>query len=620
MIKPYKICILGYMKLGEMARKVIETISFQDTIVEEKDCSFETLPQTVDQAMAEGCEVFIAGSANAAEFRNRSNGHLVEIRVDLADYLLSIKKAMAIGARSIAVAVYRYSNAPDIELLRRLSPCPVELIRYEDSAELYELLSASSCDTVIGASFSYEAAESLGKKGVLIYESEYTIRSSIEQARRLAAELRATAREREIMNAILRYSPAGILVTDEQGRITVINSAAKKLIASQGENLRGKPLENVVPEISSALFPKGQTRQERRLLMDGAMIRCTRTALCSGEEAIGSLYTLQADNTRRRRETCAEEPLRRPQGRWEDAICNSSTMKEFIAQALPLSALEHSLMICGEVGTGKRFVSQCIHNASPRAAHPYVLLNCSSVAPQEAARILFGSEDLGATRPGVLEQAGNGTLVLLDLARAPIPVCSCLLQALVERRFFRVGGSTSVPFLARVITLIESEERTDIPEALWQRLNIFTLTLPPLRERKEDILPLFRLFLLQENIQRFRGGSELQELLEFYSWPGNLVALSAVSKRYAQYLSRAVRSNAGTRRLMLQQAIGEEELLRDLCYKYPALNHIEDNPTELVLEGLAEAKRILRYNNTMLAERFRLSRTTLWRMQKRQVD
>ena len=135
-----------------------------------------------------------------------------------------------------------------------------------------------------------------------------------------------------------------------------------------------------------------------------------------------------------------------------------------------------------------------------------------------------------------------------------------------------------MPFLARVITLIESEERTDIPEALWQRLNIFTLTLPPLRERKEDILPLFRLFLLQENIQRFRGGSELQELLEFYSWPGNLVALSAVSKRYAQYLSRAVRSNAGTRRLMLQQAIGEEELLRDLCYKYPALNHIEDNP------------------------------------------
>ena len=177
-----------------------------------------------------------------------------------------------------------------------------------------------------------------------------------------------------------------------------------------------------------------------------------------------------------------------------------------------------------------------------------------------------------------------------------------------------------MPFLARVITLIESEERTDIPEALWQRLNIFTLTLPPLRERKEDILPLFRLFLLQENIQRFRSGSELQELLEFYSWPGNLVALSAVSKRYAQYLSRAVRSNAGTRRLMLQQAIGEEELLRDLCRKYPALNHIEDNPTELVLEGLAEAKRILRYNNTMLAERFRLSRTTLWRMQKRQVD
>lgn len=618
MARPYKICFLGYMKLGQMARQVIETLSFEDTVVVEKECNFDTLPQAVEEGLAEGCEVFIAGSANAAEFRNRSYGHLIEIRVALADYLLSIRKAVEIGGRYIAIATYRYSPDPDMELLRKLAPCPVELIRYEDSAELYASLRTSDCDTVIGASFSNEVAESLGKKGVLIYESEYTIRASIEQARRLAAELRAAAREREITSAILRYSPAGILVTDEQGRITVISSSARKLIAPQEGNLRGKPLESVVPELSPALFPKDQPRQERRLLLGGAMLRCVRTALYSGEEPIGSLFTLQADNTRRRREAREEEFLLRPHGRWEDVIGRSAAMQEFIGQARPLSALEHPLMICGEAGTGKRFIAQCIHNASPRAEQPYLLLNAASVAPQEAARILFGSEDMGAVRPGLLEQAGGGTIVLSDLAQAPGPVSSCLLQALTERSFLRVGGGTAVPFRARMITLAAAEDRAVISEALWQRLGVFTLTLPPLRERKEDILPLFRLFLLQENIQRFRGGSELSELLEFYSWPGNLASLSAVSKRYALYLSRVVRSTARARRLMLQQAIGEEELLRDLRNRYPALNDVEGSPAEQVLEGLAEVKRILNYNNTMVAERFHLSRTTLWRMQKRQ--
>lgn len=614
---PYKICFLGYMKLGEMARRVIETLDYEDTVVIEKECSFDTLPQAVDQGLAEGCEVFIAGSANAAEFRNRSYGHLVEIRVDLADYLLSIKKAVDIGGKNIAFAVYRYSNPPDMELLSRLAPCPVELIRYEDSAELYSLLQQSACDTVIGASFSYEAAESLGKKGVLIYESEYTIRASIEQARRLAAELRAVARERNITGAILRNSPSGIIVTDEQGKISVINSTARSMIAPKESNLQGKPLESVIPALSPMLSHGNQMRQERRLVVGGAMLRCVKTELRSGDDPIGMLFTLQADNTRRKRESAEEEALLRPRGRWEDIIGRSPAMQELISEAKPLSLSEHPLIICGETGTGKRFVAQCIHNASSRAEKPYLALNAASVASQDAARMLFGVEDPGGIRPGLLEQAGSGTLVLSDLAKAPDAVRSCLLQALTERSFLRVGGSAPVLFQARVITLALREDRAQIPEALWQRLSVFTLTLPPLRERKEDILPFFRFFLQQEDIHRIRGSGELTDLLESYSWPGNLATLSAVSKRYAFYLHQAVSSTAAARQLMLRHAIGEEELLRDICERYPALTDIPGADPEKVLEGLAEVKRLMNYNNSTIAERFHLSRTTLWRMQKR---
>lgn len=617
MPRPYKICFLGYMKLGDMARQVIAKLQYEDTVVIEKECSFDTLPQAVDQGLAEGCEVFIAGSANAAEFRNRSYDHLVEIRVDLADYLLSIHKAAEIGAERIAIAVYRYSPSPDAELLRRLSPCPVELIRYEDSAELYGLLRRSACDTVIGASFAYEAAESLGKKGVLIYESEYTINASIEQARRLAAELRAAAREREITNAIIRNSPAGIIVTDEQGRILVFSAAARRLTAPREGGLRGRLLERVIPELPAA-FQRERDQQERRLLIDGAMIRCVRTELRRGDEPIGTLYTLLADNARRRKEPAEESVLPQPTGSLADMIASSKAMEDFLGELRPLAALEHPLMIRSEAGTGKRFVAQCVHNASPRAGQPYLPLNAAAIAPQDAARVLFGTEDAAGARPGLLEQAGGGTLVLTDLARSPDPVKACLLQALTERSFFRVGGLRPVPFRARCLTLAEEGEREGLPEALWQRLSVFTLTIPPLRERREDVLPLFRRFLLQESGLRLRGG-ELAELLESYSWPGNLTALAAVSKRYALFLSQAVRPAANARRLLLIRAIGEEELLRDLCEQYPALRHASDSPPEEVLEGLAAVKRLLNYNNSMIAEKFGLSRTTLWRM-RRQLE
>ncbi|MBQ6215141.1 MAG: sigma 54-interacting transcriptional regulator [Oscillospiraceae bacterium] len=618
--KPYKICFLVYMKLGEMVRKVISDFHYEDTEVIEIECNFINLPQAVEKGLAEGCEVFVAGSANAAEFRNRAYRHLIEIRIDIADYLLSIRKAIDIGGKSIAIATYHYSPTPDLDLLRKLSPCPIELIRYEDSAELYSLLKESSCDTVIGASFSYEAAESLGKKGVLIYESEYTIRSSIEQARRLAAELRVAAREREITNTILQNSPAGIIVTDEKGVITVFSNAAKKMIPSLEDNPRGRMLDSIIPALSAASFPKNQFQQERRILLNGAMLRCVRSILMRGEEPIGTLYTLFPDNTRRKKDNAGEPALHRPKGRWEDAIGESEAMKEFLKKIRPLSNSDYPLMIFGEPGTGKRFIAQCVHNGSSRAEKPYILLNMATVPASEAARILFGSEDAGGVRTGVFEQAAQGTIVLVGVSQAFAPVTACLLHVLTEHCYYRVGGNTPVPFMARVITLTSFEEQKNIPDELLARLSVFSVSLPPLQERKDDILLFFRFFLLQENIRGQRITEEMEEILKTYSWPENLVTLSAVSKRYAHNLSQTVKPTASIRRLMLIQAIGEDELLNDLQKRYPALSDIFNSPLEETIEGLKAVKRLLRYNNKMIEERFSISRSTIWRMQKKMEE
>ena len=124
---PYKICFLGYQKLSEMARKVIDSLHFQDTEVILLDSNYDTLPFVVSDALAQGCEVFIAGSSNAAEFKRRSYGHLVEIHVRTVDFLSAISRALQIGSRP-AIVRYRYSAPIHMELLEQFSGCPVRVI------------------------------------------------------------------------------------------------------------------------------------------------------------------------------------------------------------------------------------------------------------------------------------------------------------------------------------------------------------------------------------------------------------------------------------------------------------------------------------------------------------
>ncbi|MEI3330171.1 MAG: PrpR N-terminal domain-containing protein [Oscillospiraceae bacterium] len=252
----YKICFLGYKKLGELAHQVIEHLNYSDTTIILKECSIETLVQAVNEAISEGCQVFVAGSANAEEFKRRFYEHLIELHIDMSDYLYCLQRAKELGAKKIAVTVHRKSRKVDFDVLQSLTKIPIHTIYYQSETELEYNLSHTDCDCVIGAALANENAERLGLKGILIYEGEYTIRSSIDQARNLAAELQSASRKESITNAIIRNVPAGIIITDENGRITTFNKQAKKLTGFQEQKLRGQFLSDVIPSLSYAAFYK----------------------------------------------------------------------------------------------------------------------------------------------------------------------------------------------------------------------------------------------------------------------------------------------------------------------------------------------------------------------------
>jgi DNA-binding NtrC family response regulator len=179
------------------------------------------------------------------------------------------------------------------------------------------------------------------------------------------------------------------------------------------------------------------------------------------------------------------------------------------------------ILILGESGTGKDFLAESIHAAGPRRAEPFVHIECAGLSADLFESELFGHErgtftDAHARKIGKLEAARRGTVYFDEISALAPPLQAKLLRAIEERRFARLGGTT-VPFEARVLSSTSADPRTALRRDLFYRINVVTLTLPPLRERPEDVLPLAKQFL-----GRKRFTDDARKLLASYAWPGNI--------------------------------------------------------------------------------------------------
>lgn len=206
-----------------------------------------------------------------------------------------------------------------------------------------------------------------------------------------------------------------------------------------------------------------------------------------------------------------------------------------------------SVIIFGETGSGKEAVARSIHDKSKRSGKPFVALDCGALPKDLAGSELFGHEKGAFTgalsaKTGQFEMAEGGTLFLDEVANLPYDIQTLLLRVVQERKMKKIGGTTEISLDVRILVasnenLSEAARKGKFREDLYHRFNEFSIHLSPLRERKEDILPLANYFLkdvnneLQKNIFGFE--KEVIDAFLRYSWPGNIRELKNVVKRAA---------------------------------------------------------------------------------------
>ncbi len=210
-------------------------------------------------------------------------------------------------------------------------------------------------------------------------------------------------------------------------------------------------------------------------------------------------------------------------------VAASQKMKHVVEQARKLATLTAPLLITGDTGTGKDLLAHACHLASPRAAKPYLALNCASIPEESVESELFGHAPEG--KKGFFEQANGGSVLLDEIGEMSPRMQVKLLRFLNDGTFRRVGEDHEVHVDVRVIcatqrNLVELVQKGLFREDLYYRLNVLTLNLPPLRERPQDIMPLTELFVArfadEQGVPRPKLSQDLPPLLNRYSWPGNV--------------------------------------------------------------------------------------------------
>ncbi len=441
----------------------------------------------------------------------------------------------------------------------------------------------------------------------------FSVIRDISERKRMEEALRQSEQQ---LRALFEFSPDAIIASDQEGQITQANARVESFFGYTRAELLGQSIDVLVPE----RFRRSH-RAHRKDYSDQARVRPMGNGLelygrrKDGSEfpadiMLGPVETAEGrmvlsvirDLTEKRE---AEEALRRSEqakqyleeelnteSRFEDIIGESVGLKRVLKHVETVAATDVTVLVLGETGTGKELIARAIHQLSSRNERTLVKLNCAAIPAGLLESELFGHEKGAFTgaisrKIGRLELANEGTLFLDEIGDLPLELQPKILRALQEKEFERLGSTQTIPVNVRLVAttnrnlakmVADKEFRSD----LYYRLKVFPITIPPLRERREDISLLVRYFVdkfarrMDRRIETIPD--DVMRALTRWEWPGNIRELE-------NFIERAVLLSKGP---ALRVPLGELEVLEESSPEGDST--LEATEREHILRVLREAK------------------------------
>ena len=372
----------------------------------------------------------------------------------------------------------------------------------------------------------------------------------------IARELESVKGLQKTLESILEIAYDGIIVTNEQGLITMTNKTIAEFLGKKSDQLIGKQIDKF---LNLTLYKKDSISEVKKIKnreclitqqpmiqddkLSGFIVKVTFRGLDQLKDALLRVNTLE------RQVNYYKSELKRFNSKQRFGIDNIIGHSEVIAslknQARQAAKGFSNILLLGESGTGKGLFAKAIHNESRRVG-PFVTINCASIPDNLLESELFGYAEGAFTgakkggRSGKFEHADHGTLFLDEIGDMSLALQAKILRALQDKEFERIGSTKTIKVNVKIIAatnknLEDLVNRGQFREDLYYRLNVIPLRIPPLRERKEDIKPIAEYIINNFNDTmgtRVTGiSSEAMAILRNYDWPGNIRELENTIER-----------------------------------------------------------------------------------------
>lgn len=618
-----RLCFISYRHLTQFALPVLDEFADRADI-EVIDAIFgSTREMALERERSGLIDAFVSAGANAMIMRSALTSPVAIIKATGYDVLQALMKARHDSTR-VGVVTY-HETIPQLDTIRDLLKIDIAQYAYttpEQARERVRQLAADNYTVVVGSSLVVEMAEGQGLRGVLIYTVP-SIRQGIEDAIDLARVARLDATRYEQLSGVLCNLQEAVLAVDPGNCVIAVNRPMEALLGKSRQALLGVPLDKVAPALSlSGTLESGLEERGHVMYFAGREWIMNRTPILERGRTAGAVITLYDANTihdadsnlrsqrRSQRHPTARYSFRNLEGK-------SAAFIRARDSAMRFARTDLTALISGESGTGKELFAQAIHNASARADKPFVAANCAAFPEALLESELFGYEEGSFTgarkggKRGLFETAHTGTLFLDEIGDMPLSLQTRLLRVLQEREVVRLGGAIPIPIDVRILAATHQSLDVMVRERrfrsdLYYRINILKLTLPPLRERDEDILTMAHT-MLNHCLRRMGCPLEAQALLaplawrlSAYGWPGNVRELENLCERMAVFFAQYTSISAVQYHLV---EVDCSELFRGQSASAPA------NRSASLEQVLQECGG----NRTLAARRLGISRATLWR-------